>query len=364
MVQVVSIAIVVVAGMIVLALVPYFQAARSSQTTPVAEAAAEADAQPADEAGAQPDAVAQAAVDEQNTQPEAAAQPEATEQPEIVEQIETTGLAASIAQPEITAQPEATLEPVVTPQPEATPQSTDQPLVEDLLQSNEAGFIVTANAVLASPGVLPKVSDPPVLPEDTQAPAALTLAPMSVLARDYRQGASIVPYGGMPIPALIQHDYKTPVATLYGRDISVWTSGCGADTVSMVVDYLTGETKQTPYTLFRWAAENGLYKGSGLDHDALTAMASLYGVSSRWIAPDENAILGALSAGHPVIAHMGPGAFTNNGHYIVLRGVAPDGTIYVNDPAKLENCYQTYPLDQIIQESKTDDPFMICAGPT
>ena len=316
-VQAVSIAIVVVAGMVVLALVPYFQAARTDQTNPVAEAAAEAEQSP------QPDAAAQA------------------EQLEIVEQIEPT------------ARPEPTLEPVVTLRKEAS----GQPTVEDLLQSAEAG-----STVLSSPGVLPEVSDPP-LPEETQPPAELTLAPMSVLARDYRQGANIVPYGGMPVPALIQHDYKTPVATLYGRDISVWTSGCGADAVSMVVGYLTGETRQTPYTLFRWAAEHGFYKGSGLDHDALTAMAALYGVKGWWTASDADAILRALNAGQPVIAHMGPGAFTNSGHYIVLRGVAPDGTIYINDPAKLENCYKTYPLDQIIQESKSDDPFMICAKP-
>jgi hypothetical protein len=93
-------------------------------------------------------------------------------------------------------------------------------------------------------------------------------------------------------------------------------------------------------------------------------MAALYGVRGRWIKPDKDAILQALNSGQPVIAHMGPGTFTANGHYIVLRGVAPDGTIYVNDPATLDHSKETYSLDLIIEESKSEDPFMILTGPS
>jgi hypothetical protein len=218
------------------------------------------------------------------------------------------------------------------------------------------------DAVRTEPGVLPAAS---VSPEASEAPEqGLVLAPMSVFARDYKLRSLTYPEGGMRIPALIQHDYKTPVATLNGRKVSVWTSGCGANAVSMVVSYLTGEDDQTPYTLFRWAAENGLYWGSGLDHPALTKMAALYGVRGRWIKPDKDAILAALNSGQPVIAHMGPGTFTANGHYIVLRGVAPDGTIYVNDPATLDHSKETYSLDLILEESKSEDPFMILTGPS
>ena len=338
MVQVVSIAIVVVAGAIVVALVPYFQAAhqaggatRAEVARVEVEAVAEAEARPAAEAGLA------ATVETKDAGPEAA----------------QTLVVRSVA----TARPQA------TPEPQAAQPAAQARMTPDFFQTDHAGFVLTESAVLAEPGALPESSTPPALPEETAPPQGLVLTPMSTFVKDYQLGTCIVPYGGMPIPALIQHDYKTPVATLNGREISVWTSGCGADAVSMVVAYLTGERGQTPYTLFRWAAERGLYRGYGLDHEALNQMAALYGVNGRWIAPDPDAILQALNAGRPVIAHMGRGAFTNNGHYIVLRGVAPDGSIYVNDPAKLEHAYLTYPLDQIIKESKTDDPFMICTGP-
>ena len=304
------------------------QAARTAQSAPASETEAQASAAPRtvtrQASGAQMDAAAQQA----------------------------EGQTAS-------AVVSATVQP--TPQPTAQPQTVDARTLSAITSTLEGA---QSAAVRVLPGVMPSVTPQPGLSEGEGLPAGLTLSSLSPFTQDYALSACIYPSGGMPIPALIQHDYKTPVATMNGRDISVWTSGCGADAVSMVVSYLTGETRQTPYTLFRWAAEHGLYKGSGLEHEALTTLASLYGVSGQWIIPDKDAILQALNAGRPIIAHMGRGVFTANGHYIVLRGVAPDGTIYVNDPAVLENCYLTFPLDQIIAESKSDDPFMICSGPS
>lgn len=276
-----------------------------------------------------------------------------------------------------TIQPEAAAPaPTVTPAPpdEATQPTPAAP--DEAAQPTPAATMSGVQTLSAS--ALDKTAEPSSGPAATPAadlalgasdvedlPEGLVLAPMSPFAQDYELRSPVYPDGGMRIPALIQHDYKTPVATIGGRDVSVWTSGCGADAISMVVVFFTGNLKQTPYTLFRWAAEHGLYKGSGLEHEALTSLASLYGIRGRWIAPDAEAILAALNAGQPVIAHMGRGTFTTgSGHYIVLRGVAPDGTIYVNDPAVLENCFLTFPLDQIIKESKSDDPFMILSGPT
>jgi hypothetical protein len=53
-------------------------------------------------------------------------------------------------------------------------------------------------------------------------------------------------------------------------------------------------------------------------------MAALYVVRGRWIKPDKDSLHAAQNSGRPVIAHMGPGTFTDSGHYIVLRGIAPD----------------------------------------
>ncbi len=323
MVQVVSIAIVVVAGVVMLALVPYLQTGRQ-------------------EVRAMPMRAARPA--------QAAATAEPTAPPPV-----------EAVQADIVRPTEAPAVPAAELQPEAEQNAQSNPSAV-ALKATITTLVGVREAIRTEPGVLPAASASPDASETPE--KGLVLAPMSVLSSDYKLKSLYYPEGGMRIPTLIQHDYKTPVATLNGRKVSVWTSGCGANAVSMVVSYLTGENEQTPYTLFRWAAEHGLYWGSGLDHPALTQMAALYGVKGRWIKPDKDAILQALNSGQPVIAHMGPGTFTANGHYIVLRGVAPDGTIYVNDPATLDHSKETYSLDLIIEESKSEDPFMILSGPS
>ena len=251
--------------------------------------------------------------------------------------------------------------PAETEAPEATPMPELEAPAPPVV--GEEAKALSAETLSATPAPLKVVPVEPELPDDLEPLEGLELAPRSMEHRDVALGSLVYPDGGMDIPALYQRNYKTPVANLKGRDISVWTSGCGAAAVSMIVSYMTGASDQTPYTLFRWAVEKGLYRGSGLDHSALAWMAEMYGVGSRWIEPDAGAILSALATGNPVVAHMGRGVFTDNGHYIVLRGIAPNGEIYVNDPASPEHSAQTFPLDRIIAESKSDDPFMICTRP-
>lgn len=254
-----------------------------------------------------------------------------------------------------------TVAPAETEAPEETPAPEAKVPAPPADGEEGAAESLSAQALSATPAPYRVVPVDPKLPEDLKPPEGLVLSPKSTERRDLALSSLVYPDGGMPIPPLYQRDYKTPVANLKGRDISVWTSGCGAAVVSMVVSYMTGASDQTPYTLFRWAVEKGLYKGSGLDHSALTWMAEMYGISSRWIGPDADEILSALASGNPVIVHIGKGVFSDNGHYIVLRGIAPSGEIYVNDPASSERSAQTFPLEQIIAESKSDTPFMICS---
>lgn len=52
-----------------------------------------------------------------------------------------------------------------------------------------------------------------------------------------------------------------------------------------------------------------------------------------------------LAAGHPIICSVGPGDFTQNGHFIVLTGYE-NGVIKVNDPfsqktARQPGCLKT-----------------------
>ena len=181
---------------------------------------------------------------------------------------------------------------------------------------------------------------------------------VSTVDPDYTPGMS----GSiMKIPAIYQFDYKKVVCTIGGQGKSASTSGCGATSMCMVIHYLTGNTTPTPYTLFKWAYDNGYYNGNGLDHEAVSAIGRLGGVTGKWIGKNGSKIIEALKSGHPVIAHMGPGIFTKHGHYIVLKGVTDDGKILVNDPNSKSRTGKAYPLSTILSQSKTSSPFMICS---
>ena len=85
--------------------------------------------------------------------------------------------------------------------------------------------------------------------------------------------------------------------------------------------------------------ENGMYvPGSGADQNIGIATAATYGLTAHRVSQMSD-VIKALNEGHPVMAHVGPSVFTRGGHYILLVGVMPDGTIAVNDPGHRDNTY-------------------------
>lgn len=164
----------------------------------------------------------------------------------------------------------------------------------------------------------------------------------------------------MPVAAVYQYDYPEAVCCLGGEDKSVATSGCGAACLSMAISFLTGDETQTPEILFREAYDRGDYFGDGLSHAALDRLGEDYGVTGEWIGRDAAEIRHALETGCPIIAHMGPGTFTQQGHYVLLRGLDSDGSVVLNDPNSEKRTYRTFPLSLILSEAKGDTPFKIC----
>ena len=59
-----------------------------------------------------------------------------------------------------------------------------------------------------------------------------------------------------------------------------------------------------------------------------------------------------LREGKVVITSMGKGHFTNNGHFIVLRGITENGKILVNDPNSREKSNKEWSVSIIVSEAK------------
>lgn len=176
----------------------------------------------------------------------------------------------------------------------------------------------------------------------------------------YQLGVEPSDERGMEIPQRFQFDYPDVVCRINGMDRSVATSGCGATSISMVIEYLTGNAEQNPLQLFAASIKSGRYKGYGWSHETLAHYAHAYGVQTQWFSGDAERIREYLYAGKPVIAHMGPGVFTDVGHFIVLRGITETGKALINDPNSRENCALSFPFSLIMSQTKGEEPFMVC----
>lgn len=94
----------------------------------------------------------------------------------------------------------------------------------------------------------------------------------------------------------------------------------------------------------------------------MSQLAEQYALIGQWMDLNAQELLQTLEEGKPVIAHMGPGLFTQGGHYILLRGLTEEGGVLVNDPASPERSAMAYPVEVFIQESKSGAAFFVCEG--
>lgn len=132
------------------------------------------------------------------------------------------------------------------------------------------------------------------------------------------------------VPLLLQWDQRWGY-TKYGSDF-MGITGCGPTTLSMVAIYLTGDTSLDPLTVADFARKNGYcVPGSGSSWTLISEGGPLLGLSVEEVPLDEGILTRTLANGTPVVAVMGPGDFTDDGHFLVLTGIK-DGKITLNDP--------------------------------
>ncbi len=147
------------------------------------------------------------------------------------------------------------------------------------------------------------------------------------------------------IPLLLQWDERWGYA-LYGNSI-IAVSGCGPTCMAMVAAGLNQDPSITPAKTAEYSAANGY-----LDEENNTYWAFMEEACANWnlrfesVELDEAQVAAQLMAGHPIICSMGPGDFTQNGHFIVLTGYA-DGNVTINDPFSMANSERTWTFAEI-----------------
>ena len=147
------------------------------------------------------------------------------------------------------------------------------------------------------------------------------------------------------VPLFLQFDARWGY-TKYGFTVG-GISGCAPTCLSMVAYYLTGDTKYTPEYMMKVSTEDGhVGQNGGTQWTLFSRGAKNLGFKVEELPLLENTLVKRLQQGIPVVLSVGPGDFTQNGHYIVCVGYK-DGKIKVNDPFSKANSEKEYTYAQL-----------------
>ena len=147
------------------------------------------------------------------------------------------------------------------------------------------------------------------------------------------------------VPLFMQWDDRWGYSEYAGKVLGI--SGCGPTCLSMVSVYLTKDTSKNPKWMAEFATEKDYYEnGSGSKWTLMSQGAHQLGLNVRELSLDEERMAENLEAGHPIICILGPGDFTDSGHFIVLTGYR-DGGFVINDPNSLANSRKIWTFEEL-----------------
>lgn len=136
------------------------------------------------------------------------------------------------------------------------------------------------------------------------------------------------------VPLFVQWDKRWGYEKYSGNFFAA--SGCGPTTLSMVVVYLTHNREASPIAVAKYSKEAGYsLDGSGSSWTLISEGCRHYGVKAKTVALDESRMKAELDEGHPIVVNVGPGDFTDTGHFMVITGYDDEG-FSINDPNSIE----------------------------
>ena len=136
------------------------------------------------------------------------------------------------------------------------------------------------------------------------------------------------------VPLFVQWDKRWGYEKYSGNFFAA--SGCGPTTLSMVVVYLTHNREASPIAVAKYSKEAGYsVDGSGSSWTLISEGCMHYGVKAKTVALDESRMKAELDEVHPIVVNVGPGDFTDTGHFMVITGYDDEG-FSINDPNSIE----------------------------
>lgn len=147
------------------------------------------------------------------------------------------------------------------------------------------------------------------------------------------------------VPLLMQWDKRWGY-NAYGNNM-IGLAGCGPVCLTMAYLYYTGDTGMTPREMAAFASDNGYYTEEvGTKWSLWTEGVRQLGLNGEELPLDEGVMKQALDMGQLIVCSMGPGDFTTDGHFILIRGYDENG-FYVNDPNRKSNSSRQWDFDTL-----------------
>ncbi len=190
-------------------------------------------------------------------------------------------------------------------------------------------------------------------------PALILLAILLCAGSSARAGTEAV----LDVTPLYQANYTSVLFTYHGEEKTVAACGCSTVCLAMAMNYLSGTSAYDPETLLLQAYENDLYTGVGLGYAEMVTMLESGGLEGEWFRGSAKLFRRALRHGCPIIAYMGEGFFSNDGHYILIVGIDRYDRLIVVDPNSERKSEGRYPSDIIVREANSKGSFLVCYRP-
>ena len=146
---------------------------------------------------------------------------------------------------------------------------------------------------------------------------------------------------------------------------TICSSGCGPTATAMIISTLKNDPSITPQVIAEWGANNGMiYYENGESTGSKTAIApraaAAWGLNTRVMNKSLSAVQQVFNDGGYVFINVGPGDFTDGGHFIILRGFDSSGKLLVSDPNDgqpgqgryLKKTQVAWDFDQVMSQTK------------
>ena len=150
------------------------------------------------------------------------------------------------------------------------------------------------------------------------------------------------------VPELYQWDERWGYRMYNGNFMA--RSGCGPTALSMAIIGLTGNTDADPWTLAQYAEEHHYnVPDNGTSWAFIPEAGAAFGLRVQVLAAGESSIRQELENGRLVLCCVGPGDFTEGGHFLLLTGLE-NGMYRVHDPNSPSNTAQLWTYDRIVSQ--------------